>query len=150
MQSIKCSRWMPYPVEQIYLTLTDPNKLAAVVKRLHSVRVLDRHDNFGSVIATLDLPGGKFIETKGKVVGEENKLLMFSSEAPFPLEIKWEVAPDIQAGKTGTQVTYTVSVDFSPLVAFVSGMVLKGFLGTEMEQDLDRLNGLLAEQYSMA
>lgn len=150
MQSVNCSRWIPFSVDVVYETLTSPEKLASVVKRLHSLTVLDRQGNVGSVLAVLDMPGGKVVETKGKVDGDEGKWVRFSSEQPFPLEIKWEVTAEDRNAIAGTQISYTITVDFSPLVAFVSGLVLKGFLSTEMEQDLDRLVALINAEYSAA
>ncbi len=145
MQSITRSRWFPHSPTTIYSVLSNPDKLARVVKRLHSVTVLERTGDQGAVRAVIDLPGGKFIETEGHVEGLEDQNLHFQTEQPFPLKISWALQSETQDTRSGTAVEYTVAVDFSPVLAFISGMVLNGFLSSEMEGDLQRLTDLLIE-----
>ena len=146
MQTVTSSRWVQFPIDFVYLTLTDPQKLVSVVKRLKKIDVLERTEKQGSVIAQIDLPGGKLIETHGTVTGTPDKKLSFSTDKPLPLTINWELEAAEQSSVIGTAITYSVSVDFSPMVAFVSGIVLKGYLSSEMEQDLQNLVDLLAAE----
>lgn len=141
MQTVTRSRQFPYKPEIIYELITTPNKLAQIVKRLESITVLEREGETGRVLAVLDLPGGKSVETEGHVVGDYGKQVRFSTAEPFPLEITWELKAH---GDDSTQVNYTIAVDFSPVLAFLSAIVLKGYLSAEMERDIDRLHELLA------
>ncbi|MCB9435725.1 MAG: SRPBCC family protein [Anaerolineales bacterium] len=139
MQNITCTRWFPHPTSTIYQTLTTPDKLPQIVKRLQAVDVLERAEEQGRVWAKIDLPGGKVIETEGTVTGTLNQYLAFETEKPFPLQISWRLSPE----SNGTAVQYTIGVDFSPVIELLSGLVLKGYLQPEMEQDLSKLESLL-------
>lgn len=150
MKSINQSRWMPFQSNHIYHLLTEPEKLTQVVKRITAIEVLERHEESGKVRIQIDLPGGKFVEMIGQVEGEVGEYLSFSGEQPFPLHIDWDLSDDLQDGKLGTTVSYTIKVDLSPVVAFISNLVLGGYLAAEMRKDLDKLEDLLAHEYTLA
>lgn len=150
MQTITQSCWVPYPPQAVYQVLTDPDKLIAIVKRLKSIEVLSRQGETGDVRAVLDLPGGKTLTTCGSVVGHSSHSLMFSTNDPLHLIIAWELTEHIQAGKIGTTIGYRVEVDLSPVAAFVSGLMLKGYLSSEMKRDLQTLEDILAAEFTVA
>ena len=150
MKSINQSRWMPYHPNHIYQLLTESEKLTQVVKRIQSIEVLERYAESGKVRARIDLPGGKFVDMIGHVEGEVGQRLSFNGEQPFPLQIIWKLTDDVQDGKIGTIVLYTVKVDLSPVVAFISNLVLGGYLSAEMKKDLDMLEDLMAHEYTPA
>lgn len=151
MRVVTQSRWIPYQSTDIYQLLTQPEKLAQVVKRITSVEVIERTDEIGKVRAQIDLPGGKLIDIFGQVEGEIGQHLSFKTEEPFPLQISWDLTHDVQQdSKTGTLVTYTIKVDFSAIVAFISNLVLGGYLSAEMKKDLDNLEDLLAHEFTPA
>ncbi len=150
MRVVTQSRWIPYQSTYIYQILTQPEKLAQVVKRITSVEVIERTNEMDKIRAQLDLPGGKFIDVFGQVEGEVGQYLSFKAEEPFPLQISWDLAYHVQNGKTGTLVTYTIKVDFSAVVAFISNLVLRGYLSAEMKKDLENLENLLAHEFTSA
>ncbi len=150
MQTITQMCWVPYPNTTIYNTLTNPIKLATVVKRLKTIDVISREGETGHVVAVVDLPGGKTFNTKGTVVGQMGHSLVFSASDPVHLVIAWELEELIQEGQIGTQITYRVEVDFTPVAAFISGLVLKGYLSSEMKRDLQALEDLLAAEFTVA
>jgi hypothetical protein len=141
---------MPYQSNHIYQLLTESEKIVQVVKRIKTVEVLERQAESGRVRIQIDLPGGKFVDMVGQVEGEVGQSLRFRGEQPFPLQIIWELTDDVQDGKIGTVVSYTVKVDLSPVAAFVSSLVLGGYLSAEMKKDLDKLEDLMAHEYTLA
>lgn len=145
MYDISCTRWFAYTPSTIYQTLTTPDKLPLVVKRLRAIGVLERGENQGRVWAKIDLPGGKLLETEGTVTGTLDQYLAFTTEKPFPLHISWYLFPE----NARTAVEYTIGIDFKPLADFLSGAVLKGYLQPEMEQDLLQLENLLSVHSSL-
>jgi len=149
MKSINQSRWMPYQSTHIYQLLTESEKIIQVVKRIKTVEVLERHAESGKVRTQIDLPGGKFVNMIGVVEGEVGQRLSFTGEQPFPLQIVWELRDEVQDGQIGTIVSYTIKVDLSPVVAFISNLVLGGYLSAEMKKDLDKLEDLMAHEYTL-
>ena len=145
MKTIERQRWIPYPADQVYLALTDPNTIEKVVKRIESLEILERDQETGTILVTIDLPGGRSIETEGKVDGIPGVELTFTTEAPFPMVIKWRMEPDQPSKEEpiGTQVTYNIALDLSPIVAFVPDVVLRGYLSSELESDLERLESVM-------
>lgn len=140
MQTITRSRWMAFEVTTLYTVLTDSEKFAKIVKRINHLEVVERRsDDEGIVLAQLDLPGGKTLKTKGEVKGVLNQRLSFETNQPFPLEILWELQPENHGEVEGALVTYTVSMDLSPMVSFVPERVVKGYMSSEMDGDLKRL-----------
>ncbi|NDJ87243.1 MAG: SRPBCC family protein [Chloroflexi bacterium] len=150
MQTISCSRWIGRSPSDVYEVLTDPAKLVTIVKRLAGIEVLHRDGDVGRVKAILDLPGGKHVATEGKVTGRSDSFLSFTTSTPFELEITWELTADLRDGIAGTDVVYRAGVDFGPMIEFLSKLVLSGYLTTEMERDLDKLEGFLANEVSPA
>jgi ribosome-associated toxin RatA of RatAB toxin-antitoxin module len=150
MHTVSRSRWMPYTPESIYAALTAPEKLAQIVKRIDSIQVLERQGDYGKVLARIDLPGGKMIETVGTVEGEVGKSLIFTTTEPFPLSNLWEFEVRSQDGAPGTYVTNTLQLDLSPVAAFVSGLVLTGYLSAELDGDLERLEEMVANETTPA
>lgn len=143
MQPIQREHWFPYPLETTYTTLTDVTKFAKIVKRIDSLKVLERTGQNGRVAAVIDLPGGKLVQTEGAVAGEDNEYLEFRTEKPFPMVIRWDLVGQTRDVVNGTSVTYSVAIDLSPVLAFLPAKILDGFLSTEMEGDLDRLLEIL-------
>lgn len=150
MQTITQSCWVPYPPQAVYTILTDPDKLIMVVKRLKSIEVLSRDGETGDVKTVLDLPGGKSLTTHGNVIGQPNQSLVFSASNPVHLVIAWGLEEHFQDGQIGTSISYRVEVDLSPVAAFVSGLMLKGYLSSEMKRDLQTLEDLLAAEFTVA
>jgi ribosome-associated toxin RatA of RatAB toxin-antitoxin module len=146
MQTVERTRWLPYSSAQIYHVLTDVEKFAQIVKRIIALDVLERNGDVGRILATIDLPGGKTIQAEGRVSGSNNEKLAFETDKPFPLAINWQLSPAEQDGSPGTTVSYTVAVDLSAKVAFLSKIVLNGYLSTELEGDLDRLEQFLQDE----
>lgn len=143
MQSVSRSVWLPYRPKQIYQVLTDPDKLAAIVKRLEHIEVLERNGEEGKVMATIDLPGGKSLETPGYVQGVPEQRLSFSTKEPVVLNIIWQLSPATEEGIAGTAIIYTIEVDFSPVATFISGVMLKGYISSEMKRDLRTLERIM-------
>jgi hypothetical protein len=139
MHIISRSRWIPYSPHFVYDVLTNPEKFEQIVGRIESIRVLEREGQRGKVLAKIDLPGRKWIETIGMVEGEIGKWVKFSANDPFPLRITWQLQPEIQGTLIGSRVTNIVELDLSPLVAFWSKLALTGYLSTEIDEDLQRL-----------
>lgn len=148
MQSVSQPYWLAYPPAAVYQTLTDPDKLASIVKRLENIEVIDRDGDSGEVLATIDLPGGKTLQTRGQVEGVPHSDLSFKTEEPVKLNIIWKLSSATKDQIDGCDVVYTIEVDLTPVAAFISGLVLKGFLSTEMLQDLERLEILLAASFN--
>lgn len=150
MHTITQTSWLPYSPQTIYDVLTSPEKLATIVKRLKSIEVVSREGETGDVIAVLDLPGGKTLRTRGRVLGDIGQSLVFSTDEPVHLVIAWALEEQVQDGQIGTLVNYCVEVDFSPVAAFVSSIVLKGYLASEMKRDLQTLADLLTAEFTIA
>lgn len=144
MQSVTCSHWSPYPSHDIYTTLTDPVKLAAVVKRLQSIEVLDRNEETAEVVTIIDLPGGKVFRTMGHVEGIPGQQIIFRTDLPLKLNIIWEFATEIRDEVEGTAINYTVEVDFAPVAKFISKVMLHGYLSSEMQRDLAKLDEIMS------
>lgn len=150
MQTVTQSCWVAYPPHTVYNVLTDPDKLATIVRRLKSIEVLERNGETGEALATVDLPGGKSFDTYGRVVGDIGRSLTFSASQPVELIIAWTLEEDVRDGHVGTTINYSITVDFSPVAAFVSNIMLKGYLNSEMKRDLETLEDLLAAEFTVA
>lgn len=150
MHSVTCDSWLPYSTEKIYAVLTDADKLTQVVKRLAAIEVLDREGESGDVVAIVDLPGGKTFRTLGHVEGIAGQSLTFKTDMPVALHIMWELTPHSREDQNGTQVTYTVAIDLKPVAAFVSKVMLRGYLSSEMQRDLATLEEILSTAASPA
>ena len=148
MQTINRTAWLPFAPDQIYTVLTDPEKLSAVVKRLEHIEVLERDGEHGKVMATLDLPGGKTLQTPGEVNGIPGEALSFSTIEPVVLNITWGLKAEAQDGIHGTAIDYGIAVDFSPVAAFISGVMLKGYISSEMKRDLRALERLMDQEFN--
>ena len=145
MQTVERSRWLPYNQSEIYAVLTDVQKFAQIVKRIVSLEVLERNGEVGRILAKIDLPGGKTIQTEGRVTGNLDDNLAFNSDQPFPMAITWQLMASEQDGTAGTMVSYSIAVDLSSKVAFLSQLVLNGYLSSELDGDLGRLETFVQE-----
>jgi hypothetical protein len=143
MQSVTCDHWLPFTPDKIYATLTDTDKLAQIVKRLESIEVLDRNGDSGDVMAVIDLPGGKKFRTLGHVEGIPGQRLAFQTDMPVTLNIIWELSAETREGQHGAYIQYTAEIDFKSVAAFVSKVMLHGYLSSEMQRDLETLESIL-------
>ncbi|MBI5930960.1 MAG: SRPBCC family protein [Chloroflexi bacterium] len=149
MHTISRTRWIPYSPHFVYAVLTDPEKFEQIVKRIEAIRILERHGERGTILAKIDLPGRKWIETTGTVEGEVGKRLVFTTHEPFPLKITWDLKPEIQGTLIGSRVTNSVELDLSPIAALWSKLVLTGYLSTEIDDDLQRLEDTVANESAL-
>lgn len=146
MHTVSRSRWMPYPASEIYKILTAPEKLVQIINRIESIKILQQKgDHEAEVIAQVDLPGGKFMETPGRVWGVPNQKLVFeTTDAKLALRNEWRLESQTHNGKSGTQVAHILAIDLSFLVALWASFLLDRFLGAELDADLTRLENMLA------
>lgn len=143
MTQVTRSRWMPYTPTQIYDALyAQPEALASFVKRIEGLEVIEKSDNKGTAKVVLDLPARKTIDTLGEVEGQPGQQLSFRTQEPFPLLFTWAFQP---SGDAGTEVSATLQVDLSLFVAVFSDMLLRNLLASELDGDLERMEGWLAQ-----
>lgn len=145
MTIVTRSRWIPFPPMQVYETLTNTDALAAIVRRIEQITIQERNSDEARVIAKLDMPGGKFVETGGQVSGIPYEKLTCQTYNPFPLQFTWLFKPVEQSGVAGTEVISSLEVDISFFVAIFSNLILNSILSAELDGDLERLEKWMGE-----
>jgi ribosome-associated toxin RatA of RatAB toxin-antitoxin module len=146
MQIVSRSRWIPYSPDEIYEALTKPDDLPLIVKRIDAMKVLSHEGNRGQVEVRIDLPGGKWVDVIGEVEGQPGKGIQFRAERPFPITNTWSLTPEERGLKVGTLATMAIELDLSPLIAFWSNLLLRGYLSSELDGDLLRLETWMSQR----
>lgn len=144
MEHVEKSIWLPYDPATVFAFLTQPQSLAAVVGRIAEIKVLEREGNQGKVEVVLDLPARKVVKTTGEVKGQENQHLSFQTQEPFPLAFSWRFVPSQQGEQVGTEVLAALDFDLSTFGIPIAGMMVRGIIAGELQEDLARLQALLA------
>lgn len=146
MQIVSRSRWIPYSPDDIYAALTRPDDLPQIVKRIDAMKVLRHDGNSGQVEVRIDLPGGKWVNVIGEVKGRPGEGIQFKAEQPFPITNTWSLTPQERGLKVGTLATMSIELDLSPVVAFWSNLLLRGYLSSELDGDLMRLENWMRQR----
>ncbi|MFP4322336.1 MAG: SRPBCC family protein [Anaerolineales bacterium] len=146
MQSVERNIWLPYSPKTVYECLTNPDDLASIVGRIAAVQVIEREGDVGRVAVTLDMPMRKVVKTTGEVIGLPYEQLTFTTHEPFPLTFIWRLEDAPQDAQPGTRIHASLGFDLSMFGVPVAGSLIEGIVGSELEDDLQRLTHHIAAQ----
>lgn len=146
MQTVEYSHWLPYDPAQIFAFLTNSDSLASVVGRINRATVIEQKSEMeGRLAVELDLPARKVARTEGTVIGVLNESLSFETQEPFPLRFTWTLVPSSKNDTQGTRVDSTLSIDLSAFGLPGVGVMVRGIITGELEEDMKRLEAALAK-----
>ena len=131
---------VPAPPEEVWRTLLDPDKLAAVIPGCHHLELVGDNDYRAEITLGVGPVRGRFQASVGLSDLDPPRSVTLSGGLDGPLGSSLgEGRVRLEPGDGGTEVAYTYTVEVSGKVAAVGGRMLEGAARFVVGQFFERL-----------
>ena len=133
MIHINRTRYINATPEAVFAALSDPNKLAGLMSRVHRVEMLDRQPDRARIATQMTIGPFSNIRSEGDVRWQAGREVVFSSRTPLPVEARWILTPS----GSGTDLQAAFSLDLVPLMGMLAAFVPPKDVANMVGPDLD-------------
>lgn len=133
--------------EDIFIALSDPQGLKALMPRMRKIEYRDEEANSAQVVMHISI-GSTFgtIRCEGTLNWVESQELSFVVKNPLPVETRWKLSPAVN----GTELNISMNLDLVPLVGkmakFIPKSAVEDMMIKEMTHAINQIPMLLRER----
>lgn len=128
--------------QAVFAALADPQNLAGIMPRVRRIELLERGTASAKVVTYMALGPFGDLQSRGDVYWQTDREVVFRSERPVTVEARWTLTEI--AG--GTKLRATLSLDLSPMIGPLAGLVPAPEVEKMIAPDLDAALAAIAER----